>query len=197
MTLPPGEIELSVEGEAGAPSGGAPRRVRLVARIPREAITGPSEEATLAEWAAALGRSLETAIERMAPGSGRGAPRADRSLEELVEAYHPRQAELIELLRDDGELTPTEHERLRQYLSIPTAASAPPPPRPVGRSLAEAPLERDRAPSTPRSVPELLALYQIESLKQAGAVRARRQISYEEYMAVKRHFATTDPSPAR
>jgi hypothetical protein len=197
MPLPPGEIELSVEGEVGDPSGGNPRRVRLVARVTPEGADGTSGSAMLAEWVAELGRVLDTALERMTLGSGRGGPRADRSLEELVEAYHPRQAELIELLREEGELTRTEHERLREYLTIPTAASAAPPPPPVGRSLAEAPLERDRAPSTPRPVPQLLALYQIESLKQAGAVRARRQISYEEYMAVKRHFATADADPAR
>jgi hypothetical protein len=33
-----------------------------------------------------------------------------------------------------------------------------------------------------------LRVYQINSLKQAGAVRARREISFSEYMALKRHF---------
>jgi hypothetical protein len=197
MPLPPGEIELSVEREVVEAPGGSPRRVRLVTRVTPESAPGASDPATLAEWVAELGHVLDTALERMSGGTPRGAARADRSLEELVEAYHPRQAELIELLREEGELSAIEHERLREYLSIPTAAIASPPPPPVGRSLAEAPLERDRSPATPRPVPELLALYQIESLKQAGAVRARRQISYEEYMAVKRHFATADTAAAR
>jgi hypothetical protein len=43
-----------------------------------------------------------------------------------------------------------------------------------------------------RPVPELLRTFQIASLRQAGAVRARRQISFAEYMALKRHFESTD-----
>jgi hypothetical protein len=195
VTLPPSEIELSVEREIVDDSGGSPRRVRLVARLPRDGPAGSIEPAQLSEWVAELGRLLDTTLEKL-PGSRlRHPPRADRSLEDLVEAYHPRQAELVELLREEGELTNAEHDRLRQYLAIPTAASVPPPSPPVGRSIAEAPLERDRAPATPRSVADLLTLYQIQSLKQAGAVRARRQISYEEYMAVKRHFAAADANP--
>jgi hypothetical protein len=49
-------------------------------------------------------------------------------------------------------------------------------------------------------VEELLHTYQITSLRQAGAVRARRQISFDEYMSLKRHFAASeagapDPGP--
>ncbi|MCI4320106.1 MAG: hypothetical protein L3K23_08265 [Thermoplasmata archaeon] len=191
MTLPPSELELSVEREVVDGSSGSPRRVRLVARLPHDAPAGGVDPAQLSEWVAELGRLLDATLEKL-PGA-RAPTRADRSLEDLVEAYHPRQVELVELLREEGELTTAEHERLRQYLAIPTAASVVPPSPPVGRSIAEAPLERDRAPSTPRPVPELLALYQIQSLKQAGAVRARRQISYEEYMAMKRHFSAGEP----
>jgi hypothetical protein len=53
----------------------------------------------------------------------------------------------------------------------------------------------DRTPSSPRPVDELVRTYRIESIKQAGAVRARRQISYEEYMALKRHFQSEPPVP--
>ena len=197
MPLPPSEIELSVEREVVDASGGSPRRIRLVARVPRDGSAAGADPTQLSEWVAELGRLLDATLEKWPGSRAGGAPRADRSLEDLVEAYHPRQVELVELLREEGELTPAEHDRLRQYLAIPTAASVAPPTPPVGRSIAEAPLERDRAPSTPRPVPEILALYQIQSLKQAGAVRARRQISYEEYMAVKRHFAAADTSAPR
>jgi hypothetical protein len=44
-------------------------------------------------------------------------------------------------------------------------------------------------------VPELLRTFQIETLRQAGAVRARRQISFEEYMALKRHFEAASAGP--
>ena len=145
-------------------------------------------------------------------------PRPDRELTELVETYRPRQSELVDLLRDEGELTAVEHGRLREYLAAGTTrlpdrsfedapASARSPasrdgPAPtMAPPLAAAPLESDRTPSTSRPVPVLLEQYQISSLKQAGAVRARRQISYEEYMALKRHFggpaAATAPPAAQ
>jgi hypothetical protein len=131
--------------------------------------------------------------------------RSDRELTELVETYRPRQRELVDLLRDEGELTQGEHSRLVEYLASPTAA----PTRPISaalpaeteRLIATVPIERS-APVTPsvpakpgepsRPVPELLRTYQISNLRQAGAVRARRQISFAEYMALKRHFEEED-----
>jgi hypothetical protein len=71
----------------------------------------------------------------------------------------------------------------------PAPELAPGVPPPTDRPIAAMPLEADRTPSTPRPTGQLLDQYRIESLKQAGAVRARRQISFEEYMALKRHFS--------
>ncbi len=137
--------------------------------------------------------------------------RPDRDLRELIETYRPRQPELVDLLRDEGELTPTEHVRLRTHLAGGSSSEPPSrgrPPVPVeeprlpyaDRPIASAPIEAG-APAPPgRPVPELLRVYEITSLKQAGAVRARRQISFAEYMALKRHFegaesGATDGSP--
>ncbi len=65
-----------------------------------------------------------------------------------------------------------------------------PPPRPsfTDQPLAAAPIVAERSLEGARSVSELRRTYQIDTLKQAGAVRARRQISFAEYMALKRHF---------
>ena len=126
------------------------------------------------------------------PLAGAGIPRADRELGELVETYRPRQRELIDLLRDEGELTPHEYARLVDYLGTrpaePTAPPAPSPERFVNRPIAAAPIGVERPVEGVRPVGDLLREYQITSLRQAGAVRARRQISFAEYMALKRHF---------
>jgi hypothetical protein len=193
---PTDEVELSVEREILDGRSGTPRRVRLVVRLRPAGPDQPVLPEQLASAVSELNRLLDAAVgDGTAPAPASLPERHDRSFEELVEAYHPRQVELIDLLRDEGELTPSEHEMLSRYLTTPTAAAVPPPAPSSARSLAEAPLDRDHAPSSPRPVRELLDRFQIASLKQAGAVRARRQISYEEYMALKRHFAG-DPAAA-
>jgi|HubBroStandDraft_2_1064218.scaffolds.fasta_scaffold147231_1 hypothetical protein len=191
------EVVVSVEGEA-ARTGEPPRRLRLEARFPAHA-AGPTV-AELGEAIAALDRDLAEAS-RLAGFAPTTPPRDDRTLSELVETYRPRQSELVELLLAEGELTAGEAEALRGYLAGPVAAGAP-ALRPVeeipvtDRPIAAAPLENDRTPSRARPVTELIAQYRIESLRQAGAVRARRQISFEEYMALKRHFAPAEAPAA-
>jgi len=128
------------------------------------------------------------------------AARADRDLTELVETYRPRQRELVDLLLGEGELTVGEHARLVDYLGAPPApAESPPPPleRRIETPLAAVPIVAGRADEGARPVAELIRLYQIGSLKQAGAVRARREISFAEYMALKRHFQDADASAER
>lgn len=185
--------ELSVEREVlGA--DGAPRRVRLTARIPSPAGTDGEPALRLGEELKTLSRQVDEAI-AAAGWVPSTPPRGERGLEELVETYRPRQPELLDLLRAEGELTLSEYDRLKAHLAgtlpvsvaVPTPGSVEPPV--TDRPLAALPLANDRTPTTPRPVVELLSQYRIESLKQAGAVRARRQISYEEYMALKRHFA--------
>jgi hypothetical protein len=116
--------------------------------------------------------------------------RADRELTELIETYRPRQKELVDLLRDDGEITPAEHDRLAAYLRAGGGpeALAPRAELPVDRPLAAVPIAADRSLPPSRPVPELLRTFQIATLRQAGLVRLRRQISFAEYMALKRHF---------
>jgi hypothetical protein len=132
-------------------------------------------------------------------GPGPGTRTGTRPLEELVETYRPRQAELVDLLREDGEISAPEAELLNGYLARLGGAATPEDllpagiPPPTDRPIAAMPLEVDRAPVVPRPVGQLLDQYRIESLKQAGAVRARRQISFEEYMALKRHFSAASP----
>ncbi|MCI4348809.1 MAG: hypothetical protein L3J93_01125 [Thermoplasmata archaeon] len=193
------EIELSVERELLG-RGGSARRARLTARFelegPKEA-PGPKE---LAEAIRTLDRELEAA--GIEAGFTVAATVPERSLEELVETYRPRQAELVDVLETDGEITAGEATLLRESLAGPTnrrpiARPAQGPKAPVevsltDRPLAAMPLANDRTPSVPRPIPDLLATYRIESIKQAGAVRARRQISFDEYMLLKRHFAQRD-----
>jgi len=128
------------------------------------------------------------------------AARPDRDLTELVETYRPRQRELVDLLLGEGELTVGEHARLVEYLGAPPAPAEPPLPPPERRvetPIAAAPILAGRAEEAARPVPELLRTYQIGSLKQAGAVRARREISFAEYMALKRHFQEAEASAER
>jgi hypothetical protein len=191
------EVVVSVEVDAARP-GEAPRRLRLEARF-RATASDPGA-AELGEAVAALDRDLGEAV-RLAGFVPTAPARADRTLSELVETYRPRQAELVELLLAEGEVTAAEADALRGYLAGPVAAGAPvAPPRdeiPVtDRPIAAAPLENDRTPIRARPVAELLSQYRIESLRQAGAVRARRQISFEEYMALKRHFGPTEAPTA-
>jgi hypothetical protein len=187
------EVELSVERPLGPePSPGAV--VRLAARfdVP-DGANGPTP-ADLASALDGLRADLEALVG--APLAAAPIARTDRELGELIEAYHPRQRELIDLLRDEREITAGEHARLAEYLGR-EGPLRPPPPRPVElpapAPIAAVPLAAVPAESG-RPVPELLRTYQITNLKQAGAVRARRQISFSEYMALKRHFEASEPS---
>ena len=201
------ELELSVERSLGPDRGGG--TVRLTVRFdPGEEGAGPST--------AELSRELETLTEELnalvgLPFAATPLGRTARELTELIETYRPRQRELIDLLLEEGELTVAEHARLVEYLagSPPTPATPLPVPSPVAeteRLIATVPI--DRVPATtprpgpspvaaakpaavPRTVAELLKTYEITTLRQAGAVRARRQISFAEYMALKRHFEET------
>ena len=95
--------------------------------------------------------------------------------------------ELVELLHADGELTDAG-VRLLRARGTERTAEVDAPKTPVDSS-------RGRPARTgARSVEELLRTYQITSLRQAGAVRARRQISFEEYMSLKRYYAPSEPA---
>jgi hypothetical protein len=168
--------------------------VRLTARVE------PGSDGNLPELAElkATLEELERELDRLAgpaPTSGATA-RAERGLAELVETYRPRQRELIDLLREEGEISVREHELLAANLP---SVLAPPPvarevrPQPAGVAPPPAaPIPAERGLPAARAVPELLRTYQIASLRQAGAVRARRQISFAEYMALKRHFEAAE-----
>lgn len=181
------DVELSVERRLVPEGAGVARLTIRYEVAPGD--DGPSR----AELAAAF-ETLTADLDALAGVPLAVAPvgRPDRDLKELVEAYRPRQRELVDLLRDEGELTGTEHARLVEYLVARGAepSSAPPAASPslVDRPLAALPAVFDRPSDSARPAAELLETYQITSLKQAGAVRARRQISYAEYMALKRHF---------
>ena len=197
------QVELSVERPLG-PRGPA----GAVARLTSTFEVAPDGDAPApAELARALDQLLED-LDGLLGASIAALPagRPDRSLAELVETYRPRQRELVDLLRDEGEITAGEHRRLVEYLAEGPAEPRPTPtvrreePPRFDQPISAAPIVAERAGDSPRPVAELIRQYQIASLKQAGAVRARRQISFEEYMALKRHFqppdaATAEPRP--
>jgi len=191
VTLRRTEIELAVERDV-ADADGVVRRYRMVAHFPTDGAEPTPEE--LGPLLRALSDDLDRSLPAGTPVAA-GAARPDRSLSELVETYRPRQPELLDLLLEDHEITPGEFALLHRYLAERGTVGAS-EPVPTDRPIAAAPLAQDRTPITPRPVDELLRLYRIESLKQAGAVRARRQISYEEYMALKRHFGAAESAAA-
>jgi hypothetical protein len=194
------EVELSVERPLG-PGPDPEGVVRLTARFDTDPSGARPDLGELKSALEELVRDLDALVGPAPPV----AARAERGLAELVETYRPRQRELIDLLHDEGELTDREHALLATHLPstpVPPVARTP-PPAPAAATPPEA--ERPRAVPVPpperglpaaRPVPELLRLYQIGSLRQAGAVRARRQISFAEYMALKRHFESSDSGTA-
>ncbi|MGI0072167.1 MAG: hypothetical protein ACRECT_08920 [Thermoplasmata archaeon] len=198
MALRRRETEISLERPLG-PEGPAGGVVRLSVRLEPGASGAPPSPGELAEELEGLKADLDALVG--APLAALPATRPDRELVELVEAYHPRQRELLDLLRDEGQLTTGEHLRLTEYLlsgGAPAARPGPPAERPPPRfdaPISAVPIAAERLPEATRPVAEILQQYQIASLKQAGAVRARRQISFEEYMALKRHFLSADAAP--
>jgi hypothetical protein len=189
-------FELSVEGEASGSNGGPPLKARLSVSFEPGPTGGPPSAEEVKVALEELRASLAGALGQPALPT----PRVDRGLPELIETYRPRQPELIDLLRDEGELTPGEHALLARHLSGPTGPAPPAPlpspplapPSPPALTIAPTQVEREHT-GPPRPVPALLEQYRITSLKQAGAVRARRQISFDEYMAIKRHYASSVP----
>jgi hypothetical protein len=180
MPLRRKELELSVERPLGSPLDPRSEVVRLTARFEVE---GEGAGPTIEELEAALHALREELA--LLPGAAQGP---DRPLEELVQAYRPRQTELVDLLRAEGEITVGEHEILRAYVAqrTPERAESPPvAPPSLPRTTAPSPAPRAAGP---RSVEAVIEEYRIQSLREAGLVRARRQISFDEYMALKRHF---------
>jgi len=182
------EVELSVERplRAGDPSGGT---VRLSAKFEVAPDGSGPDHGELARALDDLQADLDGIVGPLLAAAP--AVRPDRDLTELVETYRPRQRELVDLLLGEGELTTGEHARLVEYLSAPPAPAEPPtmvPERRFETPIAAVPIVASRVEEQGRPVAELLRQYQINSLKQAGAVRGRREISFAEYMALKRHF---------
>lgn len=198
MTLRRRETEISVERPVG-PDGPAGGVVRLAARLEYGPEGIPPTVRELGEALDGLKADLDGLLGT--PLAALPASRPERDLTELVETYRPRQRQLVDLLRDDGEISLAEHVRLVDYLSTSFSAPLPTPSteRPVAKfdqPIAAVPIAAERLPETKRAVADLIRQYQIASLKQAGAVRARRQISFEEYMALKRHFQPAEAAGA-
>ena len=189
-------VELSVERPLGA-RGPAGSVARLSAAFE---VGGEGEGPAPAELSRALDELLHDLEGLLGPSIAEApAGRTDRGLEELVETYRPRQRELVDLLLADGEITSAEHARLLASLgAAPSPATVSPAPSGPQLALGETPIAAVPLSAEPRlppsrPVPELLRTFQITSLRQAGAVRARRQISFAEYMALKRHFESAGP----
>ncbi len=176
------DVEISVERPIHRGGAAGEGTVRLAEHLEfDEGTDGPPAEAIQAAF-----ERLRRAVATLALGE----PRPDRSIEELIETYRPRQPELLELLLDEGELTATEFERLRAHLETGAPARSPPPTPASPPAMTPPASERPSAapPAATRSVDTLIRQYRIESLRQAGIIRARREISFDEYMSLKRHF---------
>ena len=191
------EVELTVERplRPDLPAGGT---VRLSAKFEVAPDGSGPDHAALARALDDLQADLDGLVGPLLAAAP--ATRPDRDLTELVETYRPRQRELIDLLLGEGEITAGEHARLVDYLGAPPApaeAAPAPAPRMVEMPLAAVPAIIGRSETEGRPVEELLRVYQITSLKQAGAVRGRREISFSEYMALKRHFQEAEAGNAR
>jgi hypothetical protein len=194
----PREIELSVERPLG-PEGSNAGVARLTARFAIAPDDPPPTPSDLAKTLDDLTADLDGLVGR--PIAAAPAARPDRDLTELIGAYRPRQRELVDLLREEGEITAGEHALLAAYLTgpaaVPSSAAPTAPVEPFAdRPLVAVPIAAHGGAGAPRSVAELLRRFQIASLKQAGAVRAQRQISFAEYMALKRHFEDLDATKA-
>jgi hypothetical protein len=194
VALKPVRVELSVERELAPAPDGSPRRARLSAEF--EATGAPDaygpEAADVGAALVGLARRLEEGIER---AEMKPPERPERSLAELVERYHPRQAELVQVLFEDGEITEKERALLAEHVAtLPASSRRSSPERAPAAASNRGAVRAERGGEVPtgggRPVPELLSTYRIHTLKEAGAVRARRQISYDEYMALRRHFST-------
>lgn len=192
-------IEVSVERYTSGGEGAPARVIKLTASIDPSGDDGFPSPEEINEVFTTLTRRLDAALDS-AEGSVTSPRGEERSIEELVETYRPRQRELVDLLRAEGEISSREANLLSSHLEsrgprapTPSAADSG---REAGVSYREPSMTNvDRIEPVPRPIGELLDTYQIETLKQAGAVRARRQISFAEYMALKRHFSSTgDPS---
>ena len=197
------QVEISVERPLGArgPDGS-------VARLSTTFEAGPNgEPPSPAELAQALEELVHGLDGALGPSLGALPARAsDRGLEELVETYRPRQRELVDALLADGEISVGEHASLLASLPSGPSGRAPnavavPPAAPTGvpgvveTPIAAVPIAAEPKLPPARPVPELLRTFQISNLRQAGAVRARRQISFAEYMALKRHFEAAEAGP--
>ncbi len=117
MPDPRRPIELTLERTVTPAGSPTPITVRVSTTWDPAAASDAS--GALAEEMARLGEQLDAAVALVAPDAVRRRP--DRTVPELVDAYHPRQPELVDLLRDEGELTPGEHAALRAHLE-PTPA---------------------------------------------------------------------------
>ena len=183
------EVELSVERPLGSPLDPRSELARLTARFE----VGPNGEAPTAEELEDALKTLREELERL-PGVASGP---DRTLEEFLQAYRPRQPEHVDLLREEGEISTTEHQLLRGYFAqhTPSVAEAGPGAMGPAGNRSSPPSQAPRPAGRARSVEAILSEYRIQSLREAGLVRARRQISFDEYMALKRYFATRTGVP--
>ncbi|HEY6238008.1 MAG TPA: hypothetical protein VIZ68_02335, partial [Thermoplasmata archaeon] len=151
MTVHRTELDLAVERDV-AGEDGVVRRYRLTTRLVLDPPDGPVPAEELRERFRALSEELDGVVPA---GRSVDGAREDRPTTELVETYRPRQLELLDLLREEGEISGTEFTRLRQYLADRPGGVAPEVPV-TDRPIAAAPLAVDRSPIIPRPVRELL-----------------------------------------
>lgn len=196
----PNEITIAVEEDLPPSEGGAPRRLRLSATV--RAPEGKEVASEVVVEAASRLRSRLEEVSRQvrAAEGGESGPRVERALADLLEEYRPKEPALVDALLWNGELTPTEHQVLRDAVAKQVAPSPPPaPPRkpvpaspspPATKSEPSAvPPGRSAGPrGPPRPVEQLVQELNLRNLQEVNRARYQRVISFDEWSALKAHF---------
>jgi hypothetical protein len=182
MTVKQKEVVICLEGEVFRGGDVAPWKLKLSTTIePDEG--GKVTERDIMDATENLRNILSSALRSAGtsesavavPTPTVGPP---RSLEVLNQVYTPRSVEHVDALMWEGQITAAEHSLLVSSMR--------------GKSTPSQPVSRRQ-----RGIEEMVRELRIESLRDANMARAKEQVSYEEWTALKRHFSEKreeDPS---
>ncbi len=175
MTTTSRDVSVTLEGEVYVGEQSAPLRLRVSQTlVPEEGKAVSDEEVTRA--AAALKRTLLVTLKTLGSEESELRPSVTysgptRSIEVLREIYTPRSPDHVDALLWEGEISREEHGLLLGTL------------RTRGETVAPAPAH------LPRPVPVLIEELKLQDMRDVNRARGKRVISYDEWLALKQHFA--------